>query len=152
MTCSSQGSQTEEAIQTTKEITPPHTLPAISHPFSISVSQVLLLRSLPVMAPPSPISNAPNYPLTASEGLKDVTDEELPLLPSCLINVIWHLYRSAVHYRHMHVYRPALLKGIVLNKTIWKLWQLWDLWCLLQDHDLKKRRRLKRSLLNCRVS
>lgn len=149
MTCSSQGSQTEEAIQTTKEITPPHTLPAISHPFSISVSQVLLLRSLPVTAPPSPISNAPNYPLTASEGLKDVTDEELPLLPSCLINVIWHLYRSAVHYRHMHVYRPALLKGIVLNKTIWKLW---DLWCLLQDHDLKKRRRLKRSLLNCRVS
>lgn len=149
MTCSSQGSQTEEAIQTTKEITPPHTLPAISHPFSISVSQVLLLRSLPVTAPPSPISNAPNYPLTASGGLKDVTDEELPLLPSCLINVIWHLYRSAVHYRHMHVYRPALLKGIVLNKTIWKLW---DLWCLLQDHDLKKRRRLKRSLLNCRVS
>lgn len=152
MTCSSQGSQTEEAIQTTKEITPPHTLPAISHPFSISVSQVLLLWSLPVTAPPPPISNAPNYPLTPSEGLKDVTDEELPLLPSCLINVIWHLYRSAVHYRHMYVYRPALLKGIVLNKTIWKLWQLWDLWCLLQDHDLKKRRKLKRSLLNCRVS
>lgn len=118
MTCSSQGSQTEEAIQTTKEITPPHTLPAISHPFSISVSQVLLLRSLPVTAPPPPISNAPNYPLTASEGLKDVTDEELPLLPSCLINVIWHLYRSAVHYRHMHVYRPALLKGIVLMATL----------------------------------
>lgn len=106
MTCSSQGSQTEEAIQTTKEITPPHTLPAISHPFSISESQVLLLRSLPVTAPPPPISNAPNYPLTASEGLKDVTDEELPLLPSCLINVIWHLYRSAVHY--IDLYRIAL--------------------------------------------
>ena len=42
--------------------------------------------------------------LPSSEDLLDATDEGVPMLPSCLLNVTWHLYSLAVHYAHM---RPS---------------------------------------------
>lgn len=37
----------------------------------------------------------------------DASDEELPLLLSCLLNVTWHPYCSAVHYTHTHAQTHA---------------------------------------------